>query len=204
MKWLIGIVVIILILLVGGYFLVNYISQPRLISKNSEPVSTCTDTDGNNLYEKGYSSYILPDGTKRGLEDACDFSSEFSKANVGVVREGYCDGANFKTELWSCGWSSVCRIGRCIKEDSSYPICSDSDGGINEKIKGSTTDVASADDSCWTTTNKANPELDGGYGPECADSANVGCYVYEYYCDGNLRQHKIIPCTNGCLNGACK
>ena len=206
MKKLIIVIVIILILGgIGGYFLYyNSMSKPKMLTSNSERVSTCIDTDGTNIYERGYSEYVYLDGTEGELEDVCDFSQQFSKTNVGVVREGYCDGDNFRTELWSCGKGYICRTGRCIEGDSSYSICSDSDGGINEKIKGIVTDVSSEGDRCWVSTNRQNPELNGGYTPDCTNSTEAGCYVYEYYCsDNDLRQYEIINCPNGCLNGAC-
>jgi hypothetical protein len=204
MKKILAIILVILILGIGGYFLFDYLSKPKLISSNSEPVSVCSDTDGNNIYEKGYSAYKYPDGTQRGKDDVCDYFNPKTKSRVGLVREGYCDGNNFKTELWSCGRGHICRNGRCLKGTENSPICSDTVGGIEPNKRGEIYGSGgSGTDDCWITMNKDNPELDGGYGPDCA---GANCYVYEYYCssDGDTKEHKIISCTNGCLNGACK
>lgn len=204
MKKLIIIFVIIILLGIGGYFLFNSISKPKMISSNSEPVSVCSDTDGNNIYEKGYSDYIFTDNTKRAMEDICDYSSAYSKSNVGVVREGYCAGNNFKTELWTCGRGFVCRNGKCIQGDSNLPVCSDTDGGINAKLRGDTNNGVSSLDNCWVTTS--NNENDGAYSDLCEKEfvSSGRCYVYEYYCDkDNLKQHQIIKCPIGCSNGAC-
>jgi len=198
MKKIATIILIILVLGIGGYLFSDYSSKPKMLSYNSEPVSTCKDTDGTNRYERGYSEYTLPNGTEYATADVCDFSQQFSKKDVGVVREGYCDGNNFKTELWSCGRGSICRVGRCINGNPRDPICSDTDGGMNEKVRGSVIDVASNDDGCWTSPNRQNPELGGAYAPSCTNSTEVGCYVHENYCDTNdQKQYKIIACPNG-------
>ena len=101
MKKLVLIIVVVIILLVAGYFGYIYLSKPKLISSNSEPVVVCSDTDGNNIYEQGISSYKYADGTQRGSQDACDYSQR-SKPRVGLVREGYC-----KDNQYSCGWEYI-------------------------------------------------------------------------------------------------
>jgi len=58
-------------------------------------------------------------------------------------------------------------------------------------------------DDCFVTLNTDDPESDGAMTPECEGE---NCYVYEYSCDANSdsKQYEIIPCANGCLNGACQ
>ena len=135
----------------------------------------------------------------------CEFSGK-SKPRVGIVREGYCKDNKYVEEYWTCGLGYICRNGACIKSDPSSSICSDGDGGIEPKVIGTVSAVNGGGmDSCWTSTNMNDSELDGGYGPDCKDSTGVKCYVYEYYCDadGDTKQHKIIHCENGCQNGVC-
>ena len=75
--------------------------------------------------------------------------------------------------------------------------CTDSDGGLNYYVKGTTTDSngQSGTDFCWNYDPLK-------YGP-CQGNTN-GCVLAEHYCkdDGTLGKTKY-NCPYGCLNGAC-
>lgn len=194
-------ILLVLIFGVGGYFLFSYSSEPELVSSNSEPVLTCSDTDGNNIYQKGYSNYVYTDGSEGGIEDVCDYFHPKTKSKVGLARESYCDGNNLKTELWTCGGGFVCRNGACVKGKEDLALCSDTDGGKNINQRGSVYGLGgSGQDSCFNYSECSGEECYNA--PECTGSE---CYVTEYYCDsdGNTIKSEQIKCQNGCGDGAC-
>ena len=151
----------------------------------------CQDEDGYDLFSKSKTNYGHLGGNVGGQEDYCDFYTEGS-GNRGYLRESYCEGDIFIQDIIDCGEGYVCREGKCVIGDESMPICIDTDGGKDENIKGSLSSAGgSGEDSCY---------MNGGMGDECS---GVGCGVYEYYCDGELRAWEEIGCPNGCRDGAC-
>ena len=134
------------------------------------------------------------------MGEICDYYHEKTSSRVGLVREGVCEGKTFKTLLMTCGRGYVCRNGACIEGSESMGICYDSDGGKDLNEKGDVVGYGgTGEDSCWVSFN-SNPELEGGYGPDCSGE---GCYVYEYYCEGDQKKYEIIRCPNGCSEGEC-
>lgn len=194
---------IVLILALGGvgYFIVDYLSNPHVVSSEVVDVISCTDSDGYNIYKKGVVEFEYFDAgetTKAGMEDVCNYYSKKTKSHIGLVRESYCEGDYLKTDWSTCGQGSVCRDGACVSEDSNVSICTDTDGGKDITIRGSIYGYGgSGDDRCIFVSD------DGLEGSTNKCSGNE-CYVGEYFCDGEVKNLENIPCPSGCLDGACK
>jgi hypothetical protein len=196
MKKILIIVFVLIVLGIAGYFINQYFTNPRTISSTSEPITSCIDPDGNNVFEKSTTAYqYTGDNSDRTVEVSCDYS----KSRAGILSETYCSSGYLVTNKVSCGTGSVCRSGRCIEGSKNLSICNDNDGGISPKARGEINTGVTAQDMCWTSTNKTNPRDDGGFVPECK---GPNCYVYEYFCNNDDRDYQIIPSPNGCLNGA--
>jgi len=178
----------------------NY-SKPKIISgtENERVVAYCSDSDGKNIYAKGYSGYKYLEGTEGETGDVCEYNHPKIKDRVGAVREGYCEENKYKTFLSTCGRGFICRNGACIEGDKDSSICSDTDGGQDFNKRGQVYGYGgSGMDECWISNN-ADPELDGAYTNECN---GTNCYVYEYYCNGDSKEYQISSCSI-CQNGAC-
>ena len=192
---------IVLIILGGsGYW---YLTNPRVVSSSSEPVTMCNDPDGNDVYRRGTTEYVHvgEDDSELGLEDYCDYFDERADREKGMLREAHCSKGYLIIDRVTCGIGSVCRYGMCMKRPKSIPICADSDVGINPEIRGEINTGGTTRDECWVSMDRSNPDNDGAYTDGCSGS---NCYLYEYYCDNDNRNYVIIPSPNGCLNGAQK
>lgn len=207
--WLL-VIGILVILVAGGTFGYNYYSSPKLISENSRNVVSCTDTDGDDIYVKGYNDFTMvdPDSNEEdgrqymGSVDYCDYHHPKTDRRVGLIREGICDGATYKDILRTCGGGYVCRNGACIKGNENIGICFDSDNGKNTNERGSIVGYGgSGRDECWVSADGIN----GGSTNECGEELVIAgqCYVNEWYCDGDNKANEKIKCPNGCLNGVC-
>jgi len=208
MKKVIIFLLIIAVLSAGIYFAVNYFVKPRIIETQIEGTNFtyCSDPDGNDIYTKGKSSYSSSGENSRtgATEDICDYFNKKTTNRVGLVREGVCDGQTFKTVLMTCGWGHVCRNATCVKGTEDMGICYDSDGGKDITKKGDIVGYGGlGEDSCWVSVD--GTEANGGGSNECeAEFINSGrCYVNEYYCEGDSKKNEVIPCPNGCKEGAC-
>ena len=109
---LIVILVIFLVLIVGGFFGYRYLSAPKLISENSLQVLSCSDTDGRDIYIKGYVNYKISAGLGTQDIDAPDFCEIHPKFGT-VLREGWCEGNTYKEIRTTCGWGSNCVDNAC-------------------------------------------------------------------------------------------
>lgn len=201
-------IVIVLALGVGTYFAVNYFVKPRIVEVQIEGTNFtyCNDPDGNDIYTKAKSSYSSSgeNGRTGSMEDICDYDNNKTTNRVGLVREGICDGQAFKTVLMTCGWGYVCRNATCVKGTKDTGICYDSDGGKNINKKGDIVGYGGiGDDSCWVSTDGTTENGGGTDVCETEFTTNGRCYVSEYYCEGDSKKNEIIPCPNGCKNGAC-
>ena len=199
---LIILLILIIIIAIAGVIGYYYLSQPKVISESTEIVSSCTDSDGNDIYKKGSSQYNYDSEGEGGggSEDFCDYFHPKTDRRVGILNEGLCENNEFKRVSTTCGWGFICRNGACVKGDKDQGICSDTDYGNEPNKRGRINGYGGSGlDECWISSN-INPELDGGYTNECNGE---NCYVYEYYCNGDNKENEIIPCSNGCINGAC-
>ena len=138
---------------------------------------TCTDSDGGiNFNVKGTTTGWY-NGSLYTVNDSC---------KEGVLTEYYCSGANINLTSHNC--PSGCSNGACINQttNTTNSTCSDSDGGINYYLQGTTTNATvSHTDACVP-----NP-------------GSVTALLTEFYCSGSAVQNATYGCPNGCSNGAC-
>jgi hypothetical protein len=130
---------------------------------------SCKDTDeGKDKYNKGTvtSGTIVNTVTRT---DAC--------ADSDSVREYYCVGDDYQSEVEDCPDDHLCENGECREAE-----CEDSDGGENTSEKG-------------TVTKGSESETDS-----CSGSS-----VKEYFCDGNDIESETKACGSGfgCEDGEC-
>lgn len=190
----------------GGVY--YYLSQPRVVSSYTEPVTMCSSPDARDFYEKGTASFLNvgETGIPSTIPDSCDYYVKGQFSRSGQLRQSFCAGNELVTENISCGIDSVCRQGRCYKgpitegnQLRSWPICLDTDGGMNIKERGWVEGLGSGRDECFVSSNKADPESSGSQTDRCS---GPDCYVNEQYCNGDEVAHKIIASPNGCENGS--
>jgi len=127
---------------------------------------TCTDSDGGN--DANTAGQV-----ERGdqiLEDVCSGTK---------VKEYYCENGNVRSQDISCPSGYSCESGAC-----EPIVCQDSDGGMDQYTKGTTSyGTTSYTDSCYSTTS-----------------------VVEYYCDGDTTiETEKVSCGSGyeCVSGQC-
>jgi hypothetical protein len=133
------------------------------------PDRVCTETDGgNDIYNKGTltSGSVLSETTRT---DSCSDSN--------TVREYYCTGSDFASELRDCPSGYECQNGECREED-----CDDTDG----------TSIYSA----GTVTRGAAIQ---------SDYCTSGSGGIEYRCSGNDIASSPFTCPGGysCSGGRC-
>ncbi len=107
-----------------------------------------------------------------------------------------------------------------VVSEISEATCTDSDGGINKYVKGTTcrklhygsstgTDMISCktdmcDGICYSQSTSTNlEEKKDNITPSTPPSNSEAPLVKEYYCENNKIMSKHIHCENGCKNGAC-
>ena len=202
------VVCLILFLVLGlfAYFGFKYFVEARIISVETIDVKYCKDSDENDIYSKGtveFSRLDAKDGEGSStIEDSCDYFSDKAKQGIGLLREGVCDNLKLKIVLMTCGGGRICRNGACVKGEKNTKICTDSDGGKNISEKGHTDGYnGMGDDSCFMSYDGIN----GSMSDNCSNINPNGlkCYVYEYYCENEIRSFQPLLCPNGCRGGAC-
>jgi hypothetical protein len=166
----------------------------------SPTADTCFASDG------GYDEYDA--GTISGIKNGINYeSSDYCVTNMKLM-EHYCIEDLSTSQEADCPFG--CLYGECLPEiDDNTPepnptpitpeqeqedtttftknnpeSCTDSDGGINSDLKGTTKifytgGSTTYQDSCW------------------------GQSVKEYYCENNQAVFEQVFCTNACVNGAC-
>lgn len=145
------------------------------VEETQPPTTTCYDTDGDKagyaVYSKGYA--------ERGnikLEDYCTI-----KNNAVYIAEALCSGGTPTYVEISCG--AGCEEGACV--DEKTVSCYDSDGGMNENVKGTTTFGALVEiDKCTAPDNLLE------YSCSHIDLLGIDALVFSNF-----------KCT--CINGAC-
>ena len=111
-KLIIGLIALVLLIVIGFSSYV-YISTPRVISENSYLVLSCSDTDGNDIYVKGYTSYERDEPGESNRYESPDACESHPQANSDVLREGWCEGNNYKEIRTTCGKGRTCIDGAC-------------------------------------------------------------------------------------------
>ncbi len=167
-----------------NYICPNGCSNGACVQTTNQTNPTCMETDGginynvkgNITYVYGYLSTIPND--KAFVQDYCSNSTQLQEVYCLIDSSGM---INF-------GWTGMkcpngCSNGACIGEVENNNFCTDSDGGLNYFIYGTTTDsLGTVSDGCSTLND------------------NV---LTEYYCSENSKSHVNYICPNGCSNGAC-
>jgi len=105
--------IILIILIISGFFVYRYFFAPRIISENSYPVLSCSDTDGKDIYVKGYTNYERDEPGESSRYESPDTCESHPKAG-NVLRESWCEGNTYKEIRVTCGIGSNCVNGRCI------------------------------------------------------------------------------------------
>ena len=143
----------------------------------------CNDSDSSNFkvdnfYEKGETSIFRGEVL---------LEKEFDECNGTSVIEKYCYGDMNIISEYSHECPNGCLDGACITKIYN---CTDSDGGIDYKIKGNVTfndNISSWSHSDWCRNNE---------------------YLSETSCDKYMEtkgksDEETYLCPNGCLDGAC-
>ncbi len=105
-------IILVLILVVGGFFGYKYFFSPRVVSRNSYPVLSCSDTDGKDIYVKGYTNYERDEPGESNRYESPDYCELHPKAG-NVLREGWCEGNVYKEIRTTCGRGHDCIDGAC-------------------------------------------------------------------------------------------
>lgn len=135
-------------------------------AKGTCEANLCEDSDGGkDLFTQGSVT-----GKTGSLQDACK--------DALTVEEAFCSANAASSEAIPCPSGYACTSGACLKTP-----CQDSDGGKDEKVKGTVTSPGTSQ----------TDECSGGYA------------VKEYYCDAGTAKTDEIDCGEGmqCVNGAC-
>jgi len=106
------ILLVILILVTMGFFSYKYIFTPRLISENSYPVLACSDTDGKDIYIKGYTNFERDEPGETSFYESPDTCEQHPKAGT-VLRESWCEGLVYNEIRTTCGKGNICSDGAC-------------------------------------------------------------------------------------------
>jgi len=111
-KRLIITLIILALLIIGGFFGYKSIFTPKIVSENSYSVLSCSDTDGKDIYIKGYATYERDEPGESNRYESQDYCEEHPKYGT-VLREGWCEGNTYKEIRTTCGRNSNCIDGRC-------------------------------------------------------------------------------------------
>ncbi len=114
MKKLITSLIIVLILGIMIFFGYKYLFSPRIVSENSYPVLSCSDTDGKDIYVKGYTNFERDEPGESSRYESPDTCESHPKVNGDVLREGWCEGNVYHEVRTTCGRGHSCVDGACI------------------------------------------------------------------------------------------
>jgi len=142
-----------------------------------EAEQKCTDSIYNNLMNNSY----------------CPINSESADAQWGIVI------FNSTTGIWAM---SGCASSGCTRYSCPIPNCTDSDGGLNYYVKGTTTGLNIYNQTSNATDYCVYSGQNGTYGQYLTAGQSA---VMEYNCnsDGKTMNDDLHVCDNGCSNGAC-
>jgi hypothetical protein len=134
----------------------------------------CTDSDGGySPNVKGTVTYKNAEGVQSSVTDSC----------IGnTVMEAVCDYNGYAYNGKTANCANNCSNGACVNIASINKTCTDSDGGMNYYVKG-------------TTTDSLGTALD-----TCSSDSKI---LTEYKCSGNDKMSVTYVCPNSCSNGVC-
>jgi len=167
----------------------------------------CIDSDGgSNIFLKGTVSIFLNGTVSDPLNktDFCINDKEVFEYKC-HPRPGVGQGFVAQGSSFNCPEDSYCLDGACVVE----PYCTDSDGGVNYNVKGSTTSYGylteyeelTREDFCFITTE---PTGGNTFGYTIKVDECESCELNEYYCGSEKGfESEQYLCPNGCRNGAC-
>ena len=133
------------------------------ISRNN-----CTESDGG-------LNYIVLGNLTMCNRLSCKAYADSCTGNSKSIIERYCLKNNMATKVYKC--PAGCKNGACVTNQT----CTDSDGGLNYYVKGTTQDsTTTKTDNCW----------------------NDNITISEYYCVNDTAKQINDNWTKGCGNGA--
>ena len=106
--------ILIIILIVVGYFLYKNYYAPKVISTTSETVLSCNDNGGFDIYDKGFTFTERNEPGDSNYYESPDYCEKHPKAGM-VLRESWCEGFTHKTIRTTCGYGYVCADGACVE-----------------------------------------------------------------------------------------
>ncbi len=151
-------------------------------------VIDCFDTDGGVTAPLAGEAYVFGSSQR----DYCNPYQSAQQQSQNTLVEAFCSGASTQTMTVTCiGSTPYCRNAQC---SATPPTCTDTDGGFNAQIQGTTTDDQFATPSQFTDY--------------CADASGLpclgtGCSVWEFGCNAHTVAYQLMPCSGTCTNGAC-
>ena len=107
------IIAVLVLLVVGGFVSYKYYFLPRVVSENSYPVLSCSDTDGRDIYVKGYTNYERDEPGESNRYESPDTCESHPKTSTNVLREGWCEGNIYQEIRTTCGLGRSCIDGVC-------------------------------------------------------------------------------------------
>ena len=81
-KGLIITLIILVVLIIGGFIGYKFFFAPRIVSTNSYPVLSCSDTDGKDIYNKGYTNYERDEPGESNRYESPDYCEDHPKQAV--------------------------------------------------------------------------------------------------------------------------
>jgi len=129
----------------------------------------CEDSDGRDEHVAGSARIYTDNGYSDTQSDRC--------IDTRIVGEKYCSDLKISEARITCEADEVCSGAMCVEA-----TCTDSDGGKNWIVPGTTTKgTDSATDRC-----------------DAMDPVDI----YEYYCSGNEIRYEVHTCPDGCRTNA--
>ncbi len=117
MKLKIVIVSLIIVAIVGGFFYIETIKKPSLITQEKISTSYCENDERNqDIYIKN----TVTSGQLNKIDRVPNIESDLCESETGNVTTGgrlverSCRGDILIVERYNCGYGSTCRDGRCI------------------------------------------------------------------------------------------
>lgn len=154
---------------------------------NGACLRTCTDFDGDNIYNKSYTTGLNASGSRVTVDDSCYL--------YGQVNEAGCDSSGSTVIITpkSCPMGLTCTDGACANK-----FCIDSDNGTNYAVSG----YVKTNYPGWDPF-KENPDKCSNANGFTNNCSGLNCSVVELYCVGQDPNYAFSNCPNGCSNGAC-